>query len=75
MEAMKRKEKIMPHRKPHKLKSGKMPPEIPTVVYPKEKMEAIERIIKEHEENGLNSKTFSSVEEMFKDMGIDIEDL
>ncbi len=65
----------MPHKKKHKLKCGSRPQDCPTVVYPKEKMEMIERIIKESEEDISKQKAFTSVEEMFADMGIDIKDL
>ena len=43
----------------------------PVVVYPKAKLEQLAKIIKEHEE--LPSAVFESVEDMFKDIGIDIE--
>lgn len=41
---------------------------LPAVVYPKEKMEVIERIIKESEEDSSNSKTYARVEEMIADL-------
>ena len=43
----------------------------PVVVYPKAKLEQIAKIIKEHENNP--SGVFESVEDMFKEIGIDIE--
>ncbi len=64
----------MPNKKKHKLKCGSSPQDCPTVVYPKEKMEMIERIIKEREEDISKQKAFTSVEEMFADMGIDISE-
>ncbi len=64
----------MPHKKHHRLKSGSSPQDCPVVVYPKEKMEMIERIIKESEEDISKQKAFASVEEMFADMGIDISE-
>jgi hypothetical protein len=42
------------------------------VVYPKTKLEQIVKIIKDHEESP--SGVFDSVEDMLKDIGIDIED-
>lgn len=62
----------MPHKKHHKLKSGSSPQDCPTVVYPKEKMEVIERILKESKENSSSPKTNSSVEEMISDLETDI---
>ena len=43
----------------------------PVVVYPKAKLEQLAKIIKEHEKNP--SAAFDSVEDMFKDIGIDLE--
>ena len=43
----------------------------PVVVYPKAKLEQIAKIIKEHEKNP--SAAFESVEDMFKDIGINLE--
>lgn len=40
----------------------------PVVVYPKDKMEKLVRIIKE----SPKSRAFESVEEMFSDMGLDL---
>ena len=42
----------------------------PVVVYPKAKLEQLAKIIKEHEKNP--SAAFESVEDMFKDIGIDL---
>ena len=44
----------------------------PVVVYPKAKLEQIAKIIKDHEKSP--SAVYESVEDMFKDLGIDIED-
>lgn len=43
----------------------------PVVVYPKAKLEQIAKIIKEHEKNP--SDVFESVEDMFRELGIDLE--
>ena len=43
----------------------------PVVVYPKAKLEQLAKIIKEHKKNP--STVFNSVEDMFKDIGIDLE--
>jgi len=43
----------------------------PIVVYPKAKLEQIAKIIKEHKKNP--SAAFESVEDMFKELGIDLE--
>ena len=43
----------------------------PVVVYPKSKLERIVKIIKEHEQTP--SIVYESVEDMFKDIGIDVE--
>ncbi len=58
----------MPHKKKHKLKCGSRPQDCPTVVYPKEKMEVIERIIKESKEDISKQKAFTSVEEMLAEL-------
>ena len=42
----------------------------PVVVYPKARLEQIAKIIKDHEKNP--SAVFESVEDMFKDIGIDL---
>ena len=44
----------------------------PVVVYPKAKLERIAQIIKDHEK--YPSAVFDTVEDMFKDIGIDLED-
>ena len=43
----------------------------PVVVYPKAKIEELTKIIKEHKKTP--SAVFSSVEDMYKDIGIDLE--
>ena len=44
----------------------------PVVVYPKEKLTKIAKIIKESE---ADKKIFESVEDLFSDMGIDIDNV
>ena len=44
----------------------------PVVVYPKAKLEKIAKTIKEHKKNP--SVAYDSVEDMFRDIGIDLED-
>ncbi len=44
----------------------------PVVVYPKDKIAQIARIIKETETDGRSKKVFDSVEDLFADMGIDV---
>jgi len=44
----------------------------PVVVYPKSKIEKIAKIIKEHEDSP--SSVYESVDGMFKDLGISLED-
>ena len=44
----------------------------PVVVYPKEALTKIAKIIKEHEADPESRKVFDSVEDMFADMGIDV---
>lgn len=44
----------------------------PVVVYPKAKLEKIAKIIKEHESNP--AAAYESVEEMFRDIGINLEE-
>lgn len=44
----------------------------PVVVYPKTKLEEIAKIIKDHKNNP--SAVFENVEDMFKEIGIDLED-
>ncbi len=46
----------------------------PVVVYPKEKLAKIAKIIKETEAD-ISSSTFGSVEDMFADMGINIDNV
>jgi len=43
----------------------------PVVVYPKAKIDELSKIIKEHKKSP--SAVFNSVEDMFKDIGIDLE--
>lgn len=47
----------------------------PVVVYPKDKMAKIAKIIKESEANLSNQNAFDSVENLFADMGIDIDNV
>lgn len=44
----------------------------PVVVYPKEKILKIAKLIKDSESGLMEQDGFNSVEEMFSDMGIDI---
>ena len=44
----------------------------PVVVYPKDKIAQIARIIKETETDGRSKKVFDSVEDLFAAMGIDV---
>lgn len=44
----------------------------PVVVYPKDKIAQIARIIRETETDGRSKKVFDSVEDLFADMGIDV---
>lgn len=44
----------------------------PVVVYPKEKMLALAKLLKEVEQDTANQKEFASVDDMFADMGLDI---
>ena len=44
----------------------------PVVVYPKDKIAKIAKIIKESEADIKTQKAFESVEDMFADMGIDV---
>ena len=44
----------------------------PVIVYPKAKLEKIAQIIKDHEKEP--SIVYSSVEDMFNDLGIELED-
>ena len=47
----------------------------PVVVYPKEKMAKIAKIIKETETDVSKQTAFDSVEDLFADMGIDINNV
>lgn len=47
----------------------------PVVVYPKEKITKIAKLLKESEKETKNQKAFASVEDMFSDMGINVEDV
>ena len=44
----------------------------PVVVYPKDKIMKIAKIIKESETDAKAQKVFDSVEDLFADMGIDV---
>lgn len=45
----------------------------PVVVYPKDKLAKIAKLIKDSEADVKDQTAFASVEEMFSDMGIDID--
>ena len=47
----------------------------PVVVYPKDKIAKIAKIIKESEADITNKGAFESVEDLFADMGIDIDNV
>lgn len=47
----------------------------PVVVYPKDKMTKIAKIIKESKANLSEQNPFDSVEDLFADMGIDIDNV
>lgn len=47
----------------------------PVVVYPKDKLTKIAKIIKESEMNLEKQNAFESVEDLFADMGIDPDDV
>lgn len=47
----------------------------PVVVYPKNKMEQIAKTIKESEADISKQSPFESVEDLFADMGIDIDNV
>ena len=47
----------------------------PVVVYPKEKKKKIAKILKESENDTKTRTAFESVEDMFSDMGIDIDNV
>ena len=46
----------------------------PVVVYPKEKIEKLAKLVKESAAE-VNRQTFESVEDLFADMGIDIDNV
>jgi ribosomal protein L22 len=45
----------------------------PVVVYPKEKMNEIAKLVKKAEAEAENQTAFASVDDMLADMGIDID--
>lgn len=47
----------------------------PVVVYPKDKIAKIAKILKESENDMKTRTAFESVEDMFSDMGIDIDNV
>ena len=47
----------------------------PVVVYPKEKLLKIMKLIKDYELDIAEQEGFDTVEDMFADMGIDIDDV
>lgn len=47
----------------------------PVVVYPKDKIAKIAKILKESENDTKTRTVFESVEDMFSDMGIDIDNV
>ena len=47
----------------------------PVVVYPKDKIAKIAKILKESESDTKKKTAFESVENMFSDMGIDIDNV
>ena len=47
----------------------------PVVVYPKDKIAKIAKILKESEDDTKMQSAFESVEDMFSDMGIDIDNV
>ncbi|MBE6715673.1 MAG: AbrB/MazE/SpoVT family DNA-binding domain-containing protein [Ruminococcaceae bacterium] len=47
----------------------------PVVVYPKEKLAKIAKLIKDNEKDIADQKAFESAEEMFLSMGININDI
>ena len=47
----------------------------PVVVYPKDKLAKIAKLIKDSEADVKDHPAFESVEEMFADMGIDIDNV
>ena len=47
----------------------------PVVVYPKDKIAKIAKLIKESESDIANQKAYENVSDMFADMGIDIDNV
>lgn len=47
----------------------------PVIVYPKEKLLKIAKLIKESEPELSKQQDFNTVEEMFADMGLDVENV
>lgn len=47
----------------------------PVVVYPKEKLTQIAKLLKKAEDDLANQKAYDDVTEMFADMGIDIKNV
>lgn len=47
----------------------------PVVVYPKDKLLKIARLIKDSEKNLSEQQSFDTVEDMFTDMGIDLNNV
>ena len=47
----------------------------PVVVYPKNKLEEIAKIIKDSEDDIVNRKAYSDIDDMFLDMGIDLKNV
>ena len=47
----------------------------PVVIYPKDKITKVAKIVKDAEEETAKQTAFESVEDMFADMGIDIENV
>lgn len=45
----------------------------PVVIYPKDKIAKVAKLVKDAEEETAKQTAFESVEDMFADMGIDIE--
>lgn len=47
----------------------------PVIVYPKDKLVKIAKLIKDSEAQLLQQESFDTVEDMFSDMGIDIDNV
>ena len=47
----------------------------PVVIYPKDKIAKVAKIVKDAEEETAKQTAFESVEDMFADMGIDIDNV